>query len=63
MIDSAPQVSPALIPANDTPECVVAAPVACAGLMALLGRAAARRFAEVASPANIATPPNQRTEP
>ncbi|MEX1661390.1 hypothetical protein AB4874_06960 [Thioclava sp. 15-R06ZXC-3] len=50
-----------LTAANDNPDGPTRIEIAPTGLVSLLGRAAARRFVEAATPANSTTAPTERT--
>lgn len=50
-----------LIAANDNPGGTTRIEIAPTGLVSLLGRAAARRFAEASAPANETTAPTKRS--
>ncbi|AQS49311.1 hypothetical protein BMG03_17060 [Thioclava nitratireducens] len=50
-----------LTAANDNPGGTTRIEIAPTGLVSLLGRAAARRFAQASAPANITTAPTERT--
>ncbi|OWY18273.1 hypothetical protein B6V73_00200 [Thioclava sp. JM3] len=50
-----------LTAANDNPGGTTRIEIAPTGLISLLGRAAARRFAEASAPANMTVAPTERT--